>query len=674
LNIFKNISKLFTSDLAIKSDGFAMQSQLPYYGDSVTSTPLLSAQQGRLSSAVSICLKGLALGLSEAKLSIYDKDNNPLDLKYPLAQLIAKPNSKQTTAQFSRQIVVAMALTGDCYVRKIRDKNGSGLCVGMRALSGDVVDPQIVKKTIVGYRVFGESGVFPVEDFIHIPWALLKLDSIFGYSPVDQVIDEITADKKVAEYLRYVLKNGARIPGVITQNQHAGGTTPATLKQFGDDFNAEFSGQGQGRTAVLPKGMEYQKVSLTPNELAIGVLNEVPETRIAAAFGVPPEIVPLTVGIKNSTYSNKREAMKSFVNFTLSPLWKDIAEALNQGLKDEFQFGGTIYFDTSDVKALKEDEKERRDYLLSAFEKSVLSRHYVQQELNADVQGVDGFFIDLQQAKATQLKEFKSLSEGIRHKDSISEVALENLDEFKYWQGMVTIIEDGSTKLFNALQHPIQELRDEVTKTLGVKSYNFKKDVPFDYKTWAKRFLTATEYERKSLAKALTEASVVDVGESWGDWETKLDNAIREALIETADKITDSVGTIKDQLQTLVVAIGDDKTRLADEIQHLFDIVATSRAMTIANTTGTALQGATQKWAKTELNKDRAADKKLKRQWTAQLDGKARSSHQSANGQKEDEEGFFTVAGYRTPYPAGSGLPAKEACNCRCLTRLKVAK
>jgi hypothetical protein len=30
---------------------------------------------------------------------------------------------------------------------------------------------------------------------------------------------------------------------------------------------------------------------------------------------------------------------------------------------------------------------------------------------------------------------------------------------------------------------------------------------------------------------------------------------------------------------------------------------------------------------------------------------------------------MFSVGGYETPHPAGSGLPASEAVNCRCVTR-----
>lgn len=73
--------------------------------------------------------------------------------------------------------------------------------------------------------------------------------------------------------------------------------------------------------------------------------------------------------------------------------------------------------------------------------------------------------------------------------------------------------------------------------------------------------------------------------------------------------------------------------------------------------------------AETEITKKYvwSADDDLKRIWLSQRDGAVRLSHQLADGQGEDELGFFYLGVIKTPYPAGSGHIEEDA-NCRCVT------
>ena len=80
----------------------------------------------------------------------------------------------------------------------------------------------------------------------------------------------------------------------------------------------------------------------------------------------------------------------------------------------------------------------------------------------------------------------------------------------------------------------------------------------------------------------------------------------------------------------------------------------------ISTTTTTYSQGASQKVISDELELDRV--------WISQRDGDVRPSHRKVDGQRANKSGLFEVGGYKTEHPAGSGLPAKEACNCRCIT------
>lgn len=56
---------------------------------------------------------------------------------------------------------------------------------------------------------------------------------------------------------------------------------------------------------------------------------------------------------------------------------------------------------------------------------------------------------------------------------------------------------------------------------------------------------------------------------------------------------------------------------------------------------------------------------KIRRQWVATLDGSTRDSHQSLDGQFEDDNGLFWIGGLSARYPGDFGDPALDI-HCRC--------
>jgi hypothetical protein len=148
--------------------------------------------------------------------------------------------------------------------------------------------------------------------------------------------------------------------------------------------------------------------------------------------------------------------------------------------------------------------------------------------------------------------------------------------------------------------------------------------------------------------------------------------ARREGIDESSQKIADSIGTIREDVRYILNQSGGLS---ADEIAALlrkkFDEISVARANAIGRTTATATTGKTQSavW-KTASDRESDPDRKIVRQWIS-FPG-ARDAHAGANGQWENVvSGLFTVGGEETEYPAGPGLSAKNAVNCRCITRAR---
>jgi LmbE family N-acetylglucosaminyl deacetylase len=144
--------------------------------------------------------------------------------------------------------------------------------------------------------------------------------------------------------------------------------------------------------------MKVEQMGFDLNKLAADTLADIPETRIAANFHVPPSVAGLNVGVKRSDYGDAA-ARKAFTEQTLMSLWRLFASELLNGLKDEYP--GTaanfvLQFDLRRVGALQEELSKRWERVTLAFNRSLLTRAEAKQELGMQPgAGDDVFFVSL---------------------------------------------------------------------------------------------------------------------------------------------------------------------------------------------------------------------------------------------------------------------------------------
>jgi len=195
---------------------------------------------------------------------------------------------------------------------------------------------------------------------------------------------------------------------------------------------------------------------------------------------------------------------------------------------------------------------------------------------------------------------------------------------------------------------------------------DFYFDLNFYLDMIAKRTKTTKEkLAFENLRKVLNEVNLKDkIGLDYSKEITKIlndTNRLDKDTLETLIKDTDDI--IKKAKEQGKDLSKEELTKeIAKTINNKFDLVyKASRVNAIGRTVATYTS---------ENTKRVIADKyKFKLMWISQRDSKVRISHRKADGQKQNDKGMFSVGGYETPHPAGSGLPAKEAVNCRCVTR-----
>jgi phage portal protein BeeE len=131
-----------------------------------------------------------------------------------------------------------------------------------------------------------------------------------------------------------------------------------SLKQ---KLETRFGFENRGNVGVLTAGATLQQFGFSPEQLNLKALHDVPETRIAAAMGVPPAVAGLGVGLEQtSNFASMKQVRENFTEVTVVPHWRMDAAKMNHQLKPDFtdEDDVRIAFDLTNVRALQEDRNE----------------------------------------------------------------------------------------------------------------------------------------------------------------------------------------------------------------------------------------------------------------------------------------------------------------------------
>jgi HK97 family phage portal protein len=212
---------------------------------------------------------------------------------------------------------------------------------------------------ISAYRYHYAPGKWediPPTNMLHFRYGLDDRDHRRGLAPLRRLLRAITTDERAQAWTDSLLANYA-IPGLLV-------TTKARLTQPEADalkakVSATYGGDRRGQVGVLDSEADMKQFGFSPEQMELGELHDIPETRIAAVLRVPPIVAGLRAGLQRATYANFREAREAFTESTLMPLWAMDAAKVQASLVPDFAASDrrlVVAHDLTDVRALQEDE------------------------------------------------------------------------------------------------------------------------------------------------------------------------------------------------------------------------------------------------------------------------------------------------------------------------------
>jgi HK97 family phage portal protein len=271
-----------------------------------------------------------------------------------LADLLYRPNSYQSWAQFVTKYIGLRLATGNAFIY-VRT-NDSGLFAGeatelhLMPTSTEVVAGKSWQEPVAGYRLLLASGgyqEFSLDQIIHVKNYALG-EELYGISPVQVGALAIRSlDLNMKQRIYQAAKGG---PDRVFWNT-------GEAESLTEDQERELK-----RKLESPKNYTYLNSPIATAQLGLSPVDLDLLNSLQADAGMIADLLHypaiLLSNSKSSTYNNVTEANKALYNNCVIPLIYDLKEGLNKRLGGAYKDRVDINYDLGSVEVLKPNKAE----------------------------------------------------------------------------------------------------------------------------------------------------------------------------------------------------------------------------------------------------------------------------------------------------------------------------
>lgn len=259
-----------------------------------------------------------------------------VEISAPLAvkTLLEHPNSIQDWSTFITQFFAAFLSTGFAAALKLPVDSAAVQELHVLKTSSLTREPGTFKDPWRRLSYSDGRNHYPVLQ----PENLITRINPSPTSPIDPVSplvscwDVVQMDIALSTFQHRTLERLPYLVGVVETDQE-------TTKKQRDMLRASLKQILGGGTLVLPHGSHLTTPGLAArNAITLPGLAEQAESRVCAAYNVPPELVGVLAGRAHATFSNYGEARASFHEETIVPILAQLSDAFSRGLGVKVEF------------------------------------------------------------------------------------------------------------------------------------------------------------------------------------------------------------------------------------------------------------------------------------------------------------------------------------------------
>lgn len=625
-----------------------------------------------LRGTVFACLQHRANALTGVKFDTYAEKNwkrEELGRGHWANELLNNPNPYFTRSQVFSYIENWLSINGNAYIWT--PTNGYRVPLQMWVLNPTRM------RVIKGDNNFIEGYVYqsaqegniaiPEKEVIHLakihpgarPEEIIGMN-IFGVGLVSAALEYAFIDREVSAYLARLFENNTVPPLVATFPERFDADEWHKLKAAWNEELPDYK-----LRALLGGGMQLQLPPKGELSISYDAVSKDTRAQIAQVFGVPP-------GMLDGSFQNRATADVQWAIFrqnTIDPEALYIAEEFTRHFRrwEEDILVEAQPYEYADPDADMRKEEFELKWGLKTINEARADRGYDPIK-DGNIPLIAGGYAPLQSvanpAPAPVVARKLERGYNVVNRAKLPLITAESKDLFwRNYDGLTTIASNNITPIVEQMIVSIQDQVFEQIESgaISMTDVTVSLDELVDFE---EAIFEACETVKQEL---LTQFSL-----GTEDLSGAVGQEIQALTTESANKIRESIGVIKEDVQkTLIANSSKTKDELFDVLKTQFTSLKTSRARMIANTTAANVTSGMQHTVYKDLG--------FKMMWLTQRDSKVRPSHTRLDGsfqdgkgqftvenQEEDTEGNITTTIETTDRPLGRGLSASNAINCRC--------
>jgi len=548
---------------------------------------------------------------------------------------------------------------------------------------------------IAGYEYQGFGGImyFPEKLICHI--RTLEPSTTYerqltGTGIVEAALDSAIVDAEASEFVKRYYANDARPPQILRDEDNL--LSDETAKKiFLDNWNSKL--KNNPLAARLMGGMKIESLQGSATDMDIVEINKLTRQGITEVFGVPLVMIEGTYGSR----ATAQVVETYFHTGAVNPFMRVIDSALTKHFRqwDENIIIEHEYYVDHDAEEIRLQETHELATGQTTINELLKAKNKPSIGAAGDTRFVPNNYVPLDKAIApTPPAAFgaRDLSEKKKFNLVIKSDAPD--EKLIFWRSFDSLTQKKAdtlkgeiSKVFADLEREIlgnisknqrayEELHFDLFDNPETQASDFERIKAHSYDTivkadliqvaelfseeeWIKKLEAATGETLTALQKVALLESLKAIGENMDSLPSDFSEFMKSELKNSTAKITESIGTIREEVRNL---LADNTDATAAELKELltakFETLKVSRAETIARTSANHTTNAAQSttWGAYDIDMV----------WLTQRDGDVRATHLAADGQKRDENGMYNVGGDVMPYPCGGGI-AGENVNCRCM-------
>ena len=310
----------------------------------------------------------------------------------PAINVLFEPNDYQTYFDFMNFMGISLAFRGNAYAIIIRDNTYSP--VKLHPLHPDKCTLRVYSTGEIDFRVDGQRVDY--NDILHFK-IFCSDNPYIGKSPIQQHAETLGITLAASNSQARTYKSGV-LKFVLKSQKPVEGPAAVNLKTSLDDVI-----NGQALSAVLPSGIEMEKLSMTPQEAQFIESKRYSDEEIARIFGVPASMIGAG---SNGGKSTTEQEYQYFYQSTLLAYSVNIEQQLRKKLIQE-RYKSTRYFKFSYNSLLRATANERAEYYNKGIRGGWLTpneaRIYEDMSLG---EGLDQFYVEMNLMPAAKSAEY----------------------------------------------------------------------------------------------------------------------------------------------------------------------------------------------------------------------------------------------------------------------------